>query len=296
MMEALAVGLLGVVILAAWLVPKWRLRRAVSRPLPPEHVAILARNVMQYSGMDDLQRQQLARMIQHFLHQKKFVGCAGLELTDEMRVTIAGQACLLLLGRVGGHEKPVSYPTLEMVLVYPGAFLAPRKQIDVSGVVTEERQDLLGESWGDGRVILSWDHVRRGDTANAPGHNVVLHEFAHQLDSESGNTNGAPYLGSSERYRSWSEVLSRDYANLQHDAMWGKQGVLDHYGATNPAEFFAVATESFFEQPHQLAARHPALYDEFLKYYRIDPRQWHSIPPAPVEEPPQYGVVYGQWR
>jgi Mlc titration factor MtfA (ptsG expression regulator) len=102
MMEALAVGLLGVVILAAWLVPKWRLRCAISRPLPPEHVAILARNVMQYSGMDDLQRQQLARMVQHFLHQKKFVGCAGLELTDEMRVTIAGQACLLLLGRVGG--------------------------------------------------------------------------------------------------------------------------------------------------------------------------------------------------
>ena len=191
-MEALVVGLLGAGILAAWLLPKWRLRRAVARPLPPEHVAILAANVRQYNGMDDLQRQRLARMVQYFMHQKKFVGCSGLDITDTMRVTIAGQACLLLLGRVGDSPKPVSYPTLEMVLVYPGAFLAPRKQIDASGVVTEERQDLLGESWGDGRVILSWDHVRRGDTADAPGHNVVLHEFAHQLDSESGSTNGAP--------------------------------------------------------------------------------------------------------
>lgn len=298
-MEGLLVGLLGVAILAAWLLPKWRLRRAVARPLPPEQVAILARNIVQYGAMDDLQRQRLARMVQYFLHQKKFVGCAGLEITDEMRVTIAGQACLLLLGRVGEHPKPAIYPTLAMILVYPGAFLAPRKQVDASGVVTEERQDLLGESWGDGRVILSWDHVRRGAVTGegaAQAHNVVLHEFAHQLDSESGDTNGAPYLGSSERYRSWSEVLSRDYANLRHDAMWGTHSVLDHYGATNPAEFFAVATESFFEQPHQLAARHPALYDEFLKYYRIDPRQWQSAPPVPVEEPLQYGVVYGQWR
>ncbi len=295
-MEGVLVGLLGVAILAGWLLPKWRLRRALGRPLSPDQVAILARNVAQYRAMDEGQQKRLARMVQYFLHAKKFVGCAGLDITDEMRVTIAGQACLLLLGRVRDTGTPAIYPTLEMILVYPGAFLAPRKQIDVSGVVTEERQDLLGESWGDGRVILSWDHVRRGGVADAPGHNVVLHEFAHQLDSESGNTNGAPYLGSSERYRSWSDVLSRDYANLRHDAMWGTQSVLDHYGATNPAEFFAVATESFFEQPHQLWARHPALYDEFLKYYRIDPRQWQSAPPVPVEEPPSFGVVYGQWR
>ena len=295
-MEGLLVGALGLAVLAAWLWPKWRLRRALARPLAAAQVAILARNVARYGAMDEGQRQRLQRMVQQFLHEKKFVGCAGLDITDEMRVTIAGQACLLLLGRVGDTGKPDIYPTLDLLLVYPGAFLAPRKQVDVSGVVTEERQDLLGESWGDGRVILSWDHVRRAGHMPSGGHNVVLHEFAHQLDSESGNTNGAPYLGSSERYRSWSEVLTRDYANLRHEAMWGVQSVLDHYGATNPAEFFAVATESFFEQPHQLAARHPALYDEFLKYYRIDPRQWQSAPALRVEEPPSYGVVYGQWQ
>ena len=298
-MEALLFGLLGVALLALWLMPKWRLRRALAQPLTPERTAILARNVFQYSAMSEAERMRLGRMVQRFLHEKKFIGCAGLEVTDAMRVTIAGQACLLLLGRVGEDGKGAIYPTLDMVLLYPGAFLVPRRQPDAAGVVTEERQDLLGESWGDGRVILSWEHVRRAGNEGGAGHNVVLHEFAHQLDSESGNTNGAPYLGSSERYRSWSEVLSRDYANLRHEAMWGLHGVLDHYGATNPAEFFAVATESFFEQPHQLAASHPALYGEFLKYYRVDPRQWHSAPEAPVVQMAELysgGMVYGQWR
>ncbi len=296
MMEALLASLLALALLAAWLLPKWRLRRALSRPLAPAQVALLARNVVQVRGMDPAQRARLQRLVQQFLHEKKFVGCAGLEVSDEMRVTIAGQACLLLLGRAGGDGPAQLYPLLHTILVYPGAFLVPRTEVDMSGVVTETRQDLLGESWGDGRVILSWDHVRRADQPEPPGHNVVLHEFAHQLDSESGNTNGAPYLGSRERYRSWSEVLSRDYANLRAEAMFGMHGVLDHYGASSPAEFFAVATESFFEQPHQLAARHPALYGEFLKYYRIDPRQWQPEPVAAAPEPDFSGVAYGQWR
>jgi Mlc titration factor MtfA (ptsG expression regulator) len=295
-METLLAGLLALALLAAWLAPKWRLRRALSRPLAPAQVAVLARNVDQYQGMDQAQRARLQRLVQQFLHEKKFVGCAGLAVSDEMRVTIAGQACLLLLGRAGGDGPAQLYPALHTILVYPGAFLVPRTEVDASGVVTETRQDLLGESWGDGRVILSWDHVRRSDQSESPGHNVVLHEFAHQLDSESGSTNGAPYLGSRERYRSWSAVLSRDYANLRAEAMYGMHGVLDHYGASSPAEFFAVATESFFEQPHQLAARHPALYGEFLKYYRIDPRQWQPAPPVPAPVPDYSGAVYGQWQ
>jgi len=288
-MEALlTVSALVAAGLLAWGIPRWRLQRALARPLPPNALDTLARNVAQYGGMDAAQRTRLERLVRRFLHEKTFVGCAGLEVSDEMRVTIAGQACLLLLGTKGERV----YPTLHSVLVYPGAFLVPRRQVDEAGVVSEERQDLLGESWGDGRVILSWDHVRRSDNEEPPSHNVVLHEFAHQLDSESGSTNGAPYLGSAERYRSWSEVLSRDFAALRHDAWFGQQGVLDHYGATNPAEFFAVATEAFFEQPHRLAERHGALFEEFLKYYRVDPRAW-SAPPAPT---PDYGMVYGQWQ
>ncbi|MGI4842565.1 MAG: zinc-dependent peptidase [Janthinobacterium lividum] len=299
-MEGIIAGLIGAGLLAAWLLPKLRLRRALARPLAPEPLAILERNLAQYARMDGGQQRRLQRLVQQFLHEKAFVGCAGLEVTDEMRVTIAAQACLLVLGRMGEASPAKLYPSLHAVLVYPGAFLVPRREVDAAGVVTEQRQDLLGESWGDGRVILSWDHVRRAGAGAADGpadlHNVVLHEFAHQLDSESGSTNGAPYLGSTERYRSWSEVLSRNYAALRRDAMWGQRGVLDHYGASSPAEFFAVATESFFEQPWELWARHPDLYEEFLKYFRVDPRDWVAEPQPVLEDPFGHGVVYGQWR
>jgi Mlc titration factor MtfA (ptsG expression regulator) len=294
-MEGIIAGLVAAGLLGAWLLPRLRLRRALARPLAPALVAILERNLAQYGGMDPAERLRLQRLVQQFLHEKAFVGCAGLEVTDDMRVTIAGQACMLVLGRAGDASPAVLYPSLHAVLVYPGAFLVPRREVDAAGVVTEQRQDLLGESWGDGRVILSWDHVRRAGMDEPPEHNVVLHEFAHQLDSESGSTNGAPYLGSSERYRSWSEVLSRNYAELRRDAMWGQRGVLDHYGASSPAEFFAVATESFFEQPWELAARHPDLYHEFLKYFRVDPRRWVAEP-TPVFEEAFGQVVYGQWR
>jgi Mlc titration factor MtfA (ptsG expression regulator) len=287
MEAALVCIVLAAAVLLAWGVPRLRLRRVLARPLAPGQLAIIERNLAQYRGMPEPLRRQLHRLVKQFLHQKRFVGCAGLELTEEMRVTIAAQACLLLLNRPSRV-----YPGLHTVLVYPGAFLVPRREQDGAGVVTETRQDLLGESWGDGRVVLSWEHVRRAGHAPESTHNVVLHEFAHQLDSESGSNNGAPYLGSAERYRSWSATLSRDFELLRRDAWFGYRDVLDPYGATNPAEFFAVATESFFEQPHALASRHPALYAEFQAYYRVDPRDWLAAPP----EPAHAGMVYGQWQ
>jgi Mlc titration factor MtfA (ptsG expression regulator) len=291
-------ALIGVAAVAAaalwWGVPRWRLRRALSRPLPQAALDVLEQNVAQYRGMaPDLQRQ-LQTLVRQFLHQKTFVGCAGLEVTDAMRVTIAGQACLLLLNRPSRV-----YPGLDTILVYPDAFTAPRKEIDAAGVVHDAPRGLLGESWGDGRVLLSWHHVRRAHHAEPGAQNVVLHEFAHQLDSESGSNNGAPYLGSVESYRSWSQVLSADFEALRRDAMFGHtdgdEAVLDPYGATSPAEFFAVATESFYEKPWALAERHPALYGEFLKYYRVDPRAWFPEPlPEPV--PDWYAASHGHWQ
>jgi Mlc titration factor MtfA (ptsG expression regulator) len=276
-------------LLLAWGLPQWRLRRALARPLTASQLAIIERNVIQYRGMPAPLREQLQRLVKRFLHEKTFVGCAGLELTEEMRVTIAAQACLLLLNRPAEV-----YPGLHAVLVYPGAFLVPRKQVDPGGVVTETRQDLLGESWGDGRVILSWEHVRRAGHDPEGAQNVVLHEFAHQLDSESGSTNGAPLLGSAARYKRWSETLARDFELLRRDTYWGQRDVLDPYGASSPAEFFAVATESFFEQPHALAARHPELYAEFERYFKVDPRDWFPLPQW--QEPEPQGMVYGQWH
>jgi Mlc titration factor MtfA (ptsG expression regulator) len=291
-MEAAVVGaVLACGVLGAWLAPRWRLARALSQPLTREQLRHIESNVAQYAGMAPAQRERLQGLVKRFLHEKTFVGCAGLEITEEMRVTIAAQACLLLLGVTG--KRPRVYPALHTVLVYPGAFLVPRRQQDEAGVVTETRQDLLGESWGDGRVVLSWEHVRRADHAPEGTHNVVLHEFAHQLDSESGSTNGAPYLGSPERYRSWSETLSRDFQALRQDAYWGYRDVLDPYGATSPAEFFAVATEAFFELPHALAARHPDLYAEFQLYYRVDPRAWSA---PPLQAAWEEGTLHGEWR
>jgi len=295
-MAALILGGMALATALWWLWPRWRLRRALAQPLPPSALDILMRNVGQYRGMPpDLQRQ-MQTLVRQFLHQKTFVGCAGLAVTDEMRVTIAGQACLLLLNR---HSRV--YPGLDTILVYPDAFVAPRKEVDAAGVVHDAPRGLLGESWGDGRVLLSWEHVRRADHAAPGAQNVVLHEFAHQLDSESGSNNGAPYLGSLDSYRSWAQVLSHDFEALRHDAMFGHRAddegrVLDHYGATSPAEFFAVATESFFEQPRALAARHPALFGEFEKYYRVDPRAWYPAPAPAQPDAPWYGPGHGQWH
>lgn len=255
--------------------PRWTLRRALAQSLPPHALEILRRNVPVYRRMDGALQLQLQQLVKQFIHSKKFVGCEGMEIDDEIRYTIAGQASLLLLNR---HSKV--YRALHTILVYPGAFVAPRQSVEAGGVVTSSKQTLLGESWEDGRVVLSWDDVQRAACGWGEGHNVVLHEFAHQLDSESGHTNGAPYLGSPDSYNRWAEVLSRDFASLRYDAHYGRaDSVMDHYGATSPAEFFAVATETFFGKPWQMAERHPALYEELQKYYRVDPRAWIDAPP-----------------
>jgi Mlc titration factor MtfA (ptsG expression regulator) len=288
MLASIVAAAIALALLAAWFYPRWRLQRVLARPMSAEREAILSRNIPVYQRMPAELQAQLRRLVTQFLHQKKFVGCAGLEVTEVMRVTIAGQACMLLLNRPSRV-----YPGLYTVLLYPSAFLVPRNRPDEAGIVTETREDLLGESWSDGRVILSWDHVLRGARDWTDGHNVVLHEFAHQLDSESGSNNGAPYLGHPSSYRSWSQVLSRDFAMLRQQAYFSQQSVLDHYGAQSPAEFFAVATETFFEKPYQLAERHPDLFDEFKKYYRVDPRDWVAAPP---QEAPDYGFAFGQWQ
>ncbi len=277
------------IVLSLWL-PRWRLKRALSRPLPPEGLAILESNIPVYRHMPAPLQEQLRRLVVQFLYQKKFVGCGGLEITDEMRYTIAGQACLLLLNR-----DTLVYPELDTILVYPNEFVVTRNEVGPGGVVTPAANGLLGESWGDGRVVLAWDHVQRGAADWTDGQNVVLHEFAHQLDSESGAANGAPYLPSVTSYRSWATVLSRDFEHLRHDAIYHQHSVMDHYGATNPAEFFAVATETFFEKPYQMAEHHAELYAEFLKFYKVDPRDWATAPVEPEHMHSPFPNYAPQW-
>ena len=266
-------GIFGLTIfglLAAIVLPDFLLRRAIARPFPAHFSHILRKNVPVYSRMPTDLQLQLKRLIRQFLYEKKFIGCDGLEVTDEIRVTIAAKAGMLLLNR------PTRvYPDLKMILVYPSAFVAPRIETGLGGVVTHGNQTLSGESWSDGRVILAWDHVQKNNPHLPDGHDVVLHEFAHQLDSESGRTNGAPLLKNKARYQRWSETMSREFSLLQEAAETQAESVLDYYGATNPAEFFAVATESFFEKSRQMARYHPDLFDQLRAYYQVDPRDWN---------------------
>ena len=264
-------GLALFVIALALLVPRLRLRKALAAPFPEEWVAILEHNIEIYRNLPMPLRLRLRRMIKQFLHQKHFSGAGGLEITDEMRVTIAAQACMLQLNRKGAL-----YPRLRYIIVYPTAFVVNRAQADASGVTSEARRGLLGESWDNGKVILAWDNVLHGARNFVDGQNVVLHEFTHQLDSETGTADGAPLLAGASSYRSWAAALSGEYRVLQRKARRGRRSLMDHYGATNPAEFFAVATETFFEKPARMAEHHTELFEVLQAYYGVDPRDWQG--------------------
>lgn len=247
-------------------VPRLRLRAVLARAFPTNYAKILRRNLPEYRHMPTDLQLQLKRRIKQFLYEKKFVGCDGLKLSDEIKVTIAGKACLLLLNR-----DTEIYPGLTHVLVYPGSFVVPRQQRNEDGTVMQSHQALSGESWSDGRVILAWDQIVENEHLEQ---DVVLHEFAHQLDSENGSTNGAPDLPSARAYQRWSQVMQAEFEQLHEDLAQGIPTVLDPYGATNPAEFFAVATEAFYKKSHMLADAHPALYAQLKQYYKVDPREW----------------------
>ncbi len=261
-------GLFLILTLGKPLFRYYRRKQLVSSPFPPKWERILNRNVALYSHLPDPLKKELQGHIQVFLGEKTFEGCGGLKITDEIRVTIAAQACILLLNR-----KPTYYPKLYTVLVYPGAYVA--KKVTVIGMLhTEEMTVRAGESWTRGEVVLAWDNVRQSVIDLADGHNVVLHEFAHQLDQEDGSADGAPILPKLSSYRTWARVLSKEYKDLKRRALSGRKDIMDAYGATDPAEFFAVATETFFERPKQMKLTHPELYKELKTYYGLDPSKW----------------------
>jgi MtfA peptidase len=266
------IGLWLIVVAVAarlFIYPRWRRKRLDASPFPAPWLSILRRNLPVYRAMWPDQQKQLRQLIVRFLDSKTFIGCAGQQITDEVRVTIAAHACLLLLNRPT-HE----YQALRSVLVYPSGFVVDRDDVDEAGVVSEDEHFLIGESWENGKVILAWDSVQHSVRNFADGENVVLHEFAHQLDHESGLTNGAPLLYQRGSYTRWAEVFSEEFERLRQDSDEERRTLIDEYGATNPAEFFAVVTETFYEQPHALAQQHAALFEQLKSYYRVDPREW----------------------
>lgn len=245
---------------------KRRRKRLAAQPFPDEWLAIINRNVPFYSRLPAEDQKELQRHILIFIAEKHFEGCGGLQITDEIKVTIAAQACILLL-----HRETDYYPGLPSILVYPSSYVAHDVQRFVGGVVMEGSEERLGESWHRGSVVLSWDDVRRGTADIHDGHNVVLHEFAHQLDSSGGRGDSTPVLESHSTYIAWARILERDYERLQHEVSRDRTTFLDEYGAVNPAEFFAVATEHFFEKPKELQRIHPELYQELKRFYQQDP-------------------------
>ena len=233
-------------------------------PFPAEWRAILERNVQLVSRLDAAERKAHEDRVQIFVAEKRFEGCGGLEVTDEMRVTIAGQACILVLHI---DEEEDLFPTVESVLVYPSGYRATGV-VQPGGIVVDESAR-AGEAWQQGAVVLAWDEVLRA--AHDPRHNLVMHEFAHALDQEDGSSDGAPLLPVRGMYGPWARVLGAEYAHLLEEIRSGHAPSIDAYGATNPAEFFAVVTEAFFGRPHQLRRTHPELYEQLKAFYRQDP-------------------------
>lgn len=241
-----------------------RRTRLREQPFPEAWDAILRKNVPYYRALPEADRRELQGHIHVLLAEKNFEGCGGLEMTDEIRLTIAGQAAILLL-----HRDTDYYPGLVSILVYPGAFIAPTDDEEIGDEVLGGEDIHLGESWNIGALVLSWQHVLHGGRDARDGENVVLHEFAHQLDYEDGVSNGAPLLDSG--HEEWGSVLSGEFENLWGDIERNQCTLIDTYGATNPAEFFAVVTECFFEQPAAMRKKHPELYRVLTDFYQQDP-------------------------
>jgi MtfA peptidase len=244
-------------------------------PFPEAWSDILKKNLPLYDRLPELDRAELHGHVQVFLAEKHFEGCGGLEITDEIRLTIAGQACMLLL-----HRETDYFRKLITILIYPSAYVAQGTEHIGGGLVLAGEQARLGEAWVSGVVVLSWDDVQRGAFDPRDGQNVVLHEFAHQLDQEDGEADGAPILKNQSKYAAWSRILGHDFDELRADEKANRKTVLDGYGATNPAEFFAVATECFFEKPIKLKKKHPELYDQLRTYYHFDPEATLGNPPS----------------
>ncbi|GAA5444940.1 protein MtfA [Microbulbifer sp. NBRC 101763] len=260
--------------LAVWFVPhfyrRWRIRHRRSQALTPEQLQLVREMLPLYRYLNADQQQELRGNIALFLHDKEFVGCDGLQVTEQMRVAIAAHACLLLLGR-----KNECYPNLYSLLLYPDTYVAHETRRE-GFIETAKRSAREGEAHYRGPVVLSWGDLEEDLQFPQRGHNVALHEFAHKVDEEDGFFDGRPLFEKVDEGANWAEVMSREFHRLQQRAEYGQipgdtPSVLDLYGAQSPAEFFAVATESFYTVPIAMRALHPELYAELSRFYRLDP-------------------------
>lgn len=246
-----------------------RRKKLTDVPFPAEWEDIVRRNVAHYCMLNDAERAQLRALIQIFIAEKTWEGAGSLDLTDEIRVTISAQACLLLLGLPHNF-----YRNVETIIVYPSTVVPPQRKLgffENASAPVELSHPILGQAFQQGPVIIIWDAALQGGRHPESGHNVIYHEFAHKLDMLDDAADGTPPLRDRAEYRDWVQTCEREYLRLKHDAERGKKSFLNAYGATNEAEFFAVATEQFFDQPLLMTKRSPDLYRVLKEYYRQDP-------------------------
>ncbi len=261
-----------------------RRERARATPFPDPWRAILARHVPYLRRLDAESRRELEGHVQVFLDEKHFEGCGGLQLRDVHRVTIAAHACVLLLGRETSY-----YPRLTTILVYPDAYVVEEQHDLGGGIVSEGPEEYAGHTGSHlGALILSWADLLDGIRDPTDGVNVAFHEFAHQLDFEDGADDGTPLHDSARDGHRFADVVRTEHERLQREVVRGSDTLLDPYGAQNPVEFFAVATETFFEQPVELRTEHPRLYQVLARYFHQDPAAFDASEgtarPAPAGE------------
>jgi len=243
----------------------WKRKRILKQAFPTTWEPHLA-GLPFFAELDGAEQNRLRRLIQVFVAEKNWEGCGGLQLDNSIRVGIAAQACLLIL-----HLDHAWYRRVQSILVYPGSFKSSFASVGADGVVRPADGAHAGEAWLGGEVILAWDQAFSGGRDHTDGRNPVFHEFAHKLDMLDGYADGSPPFSDAERAQAWSALASQDFKELRADIAAGRKTLIDPYGATNPAEFFAVATETFFEQGPQLKQAHPELYRHLRMIYRQDP-------------------------
>lgn len=250
----------------------WLRNRRLKEPLPEHWPGLLRKQLPVYSTLPTQLRHQLEQHVQLFLAEKSFYGCDGFTVDDTVRLTIAGHACLLIIARSFSDFDDIS-----SILVYPDAYRV--KEIESDGlVVSESDQIRAGEASSRGQVVLAWAECEQGAVNPEGHHNVILHEFAHQLDYLDGTADGAPPL-SGKQARHWQETMTRAYEHLRHSLSHHQKPWLDPYGATEPAEFFAVLTEAFFQQPDHLKTEQPEVFQALRGFYRLDPITLEQSPP-----------------
>ena len=248
-----------------------RRKRWLKLAFPEEWEAIIQRNIAYDAMLDVDERKRLRDFVRVFVEEKSFEGCGGLELDDEIRITIAAQAGILVLGRP--HEY---YRNVQSILVYPSTVVTPERSVgsfELPNAPTAKGVPILGEAQLRGPVLLVWDAVKGNARHPEQGHDVVYHEFAHKLDMQDGAADGTPPLATREEMARWVAVCEKEFLELKSRVERGRKTFLNEYGATNEAEFFAVATEFFFDRAAAMQQHEPALYDLLRDFYQQDPAQ-----------------------